>query len=75
MKTIQLKTNINCSGCVEKVTPSLNETFGETNWKVDTTDPKKVLTVIAENVDEWDVIKAVERAGYKAEQLNRAIIK
>ena len=67
MKTIQLKTNINCSGCVEKVTPSLNETFGETNWKVDTTDTKKVLT---DNADEKDVIKAVERAGYKAEKLN-----
>ena len=70
MKTIQLKTNINCSGCVEKVTPSLNETFGKANWKVDTTDPKKLLTVTANNVDERDVIEAVERAGYKAEQLN-----
>ena len=49
---------------------ALNETLGESNWKVDTTDPKKVLTVVAENVDEGDVIKAVERAGYKAEQLN-----
>ena len=70
MKTIQLKTNINCSGCVEKVKPALNETLGESNWKVDTTDPKKVLTVVAGNVDEGDVIKAVERGGYKAEQLN-----
>ena len=70
MKTIQLKTNINCGGCVEKVKPALNETFGENNWKVDTTDPKKVLTVTAEDADEGDVIKAVESAGYKAEQLN-----
>ena len=75
MKTIQLKTNINCSGCVEKVTPSLNETFGETNWKVDTADPKKVLTVTTGNADVDDVIKAVERAGYKAEQLDETIKK
>ena len=67
MKTVQLKTNINCSGCVAKVKPSLNETFGETNWKVDTTDPKKILTVTANNANEKDVIEAVERAGYKAE--------
>ncbi|HRP58015.1 heavy-metal-associated domain-containing protein [Agriterribacter sp.] len=70
MKTIQLKTNINCSGCVEKVTPSLNKAFGEANWKVDTADPKKILTVTAGNTDEKDVINAVERAGYKAGQLN-----
>lgn len=70
MKTIQLKTNIQCSGCVEKVTPLLNETFGEANWKVDTTDPKKILTVTAGDADEKDVIKAVEKAGYKAEKLN-----
>ena len=70
MKTIQLKTNINCSGCVEKVTPSLNEAFGQANWKVDTADPKKILTVTADNAEEADVIKSVERAGYKAGKLN-----
>ena len=70
MKTVQLKTNINCSGCVAKVKPSLNETFGETNWKVDTTDPKKVLTVTANNADEQEVIKAVAKAGFKAEKLH-----
>ena len=70
MKTIQLKTNINCSGCVEKVTPSLNKAFGETNWKVDTANPQKILTVITQNADEKDVISAVESAGYKAGQLN-----
>ncbi len=70
MSTKQFKTNINCSGCVEKVTPVLNEAFGETNWKVDTADPKKILTVTANNADEADVIKAVEKAGYTAEKLN-----
>jgi len=69
MKTIQLKTNIMCGSCIEKVTPVLNKEFGENNWKVDTQNPKKVLTVTAENVDEKDVIKAVEQAGYKAEEL------
>lgn len=70
MSTKQFKTNINCSGCVEKVTPVLNEAFGATNWKVDTADPKKILTVTANNANEADVIKAVERAGYRAEKLN-----
>lgn len=72
MKTIQLKTNINCSGCVEKVTPLLNEAYGEANWKVDTADPKKLLTVTAAGGDENDVIKTVEKAGFKAEKWNGA---
>lgn len=70
MKTIEVKTNIMCGSCVAKVTPALNETAGEGNWKVDTQHPKKVLTVTTENLNEADVIKAVEKAGYKAETLS-----
>ncbi|MGN6247884.1 MAG: heavy-metal-associated domain-containing protein [Ginsengibacter sp.] len=70
MKTIELKTNIMCGSCIAKVTPVLNETVGENNWKVDTTSPKKVLSVKTENLSEQDVIKAVEKAGYKAESLS-----
>lgn len=69
MKTIELKTNIMCGSCVAKVTPVLNETFGEANWKVDTQNPKKILTVTAEDADENEVIKAVQKAGFKAEEL------
>lgn len=69
MKTIELKTNIMCGSCVAKVTPVLNETFGEANWKVDTQNPKKILTVSAEDTDKNEVIKAVEKAGFKAEEL------
>jgi copper chaperone len=69
MKNKQFKTNIMCGSCLSKVTPVLNETFGESNWKVDTQDPKKILTVSAEDANETDVIEAVEKAGYKAEEL------
>lgn len=69
MKTIQLKTNIMCGSCIEKVTPVLNKEFGENNWKVDTQNPRKILTVIADNADKNDVINAVQKAGYKAEEL------
>lgn len=74
MKTIQLRTNINCSGCVEKVTPLLNEAYGEANWKVDTADARKLLTVTAADADESDVIKTVGKAGFKAEKWNEAVI-
>ena len=70
MKTIELKTNIMCGACIAKVTPVLNKRIGENKWKVDTANPKKVLTVTDENLNQDDVIKAVEEAGYKAENLS-----
>ena len=69
MKKIELKTNIMCSSCIAKVTPTLNELVGEGNWKVDTINPQKVLTVNAQNVDESKVIEAVQKAGYKASEI------
>jgi copper chaperone len=69
MKTIELKTNIMCAACIAKVTPTLNETVGEANWKVDIQNPKKILTVTTNKLSEEEVIKAVAKAGYKAEKL------
>jgi copper chaperone CopZ len=68
METIKFKTNIKCSGCVATVTPFLNEALGEDKWKVDYNDPAKVLTV-ADEPDQDKIIKAVEKAGYRAEKL------
>jgi copper chaperone len=68
MQTTQFKTTIKCSGCVANATPFLNEALGEDNWKMDTKDPSKILTVIGES-DQNKVIEAVEKAGYKAEKL------
>jgi copper chaperone CopZ len=69
MKAKQFKTNIMCGSCIAKVTPVLNEAFGENNWKVDIQNPKKVLTVSTEDENVNKVIKAVEKAGYKAEEI------
>jgi copper chaperone CopZ len=70
MKTIEVKTNIMRSSCIAKVTATLNKEIGEGNWKVDTLNPKKVLTVTTEGLDKSQVIKAVHKAGYKAEELS-----
>ena len=70
METIQLKTNIKCSGCISQATPFLNDAVGEDNWKVDIQNPNKILTVAADNVSKSDVIKAVEKAGYTAQELS-----
>ena len=58
-----------CGDCIAKVTPVLNETFGENNWEVNTKDPKKILTVSSENADEKNVKNALEKLGYKADEI------
>ena len=68
METMKFKTNLKCSGCVEKVTPYLNEAVGEKKWEVDLNDPARVITV-AGGSDETRVKQAFERAGYKAEKI------
>lgn len=68
MESMRFKTTIKCSGCVEKVTPFLNEAIGNDKWQVDTSNPAKVLTVQNEQ-DKAKVIEAVEKAGFKAEPI------
>ena len=69
MRTLKFKTNINCGGCVAKVTPKLNETEGICHWSVDTTNPDKILTVETENISAKEVIEAVSKAGFKIEKI------
>lgn len=64
---MKLKTNVMCGSCIAKITPVLNEMVGEGNWKVDTTDPKKILTVNSDSINEDQVINALGKVGYKAE--------
>jgi copper chaperone len=68
MNEKKFKTTIKCSGCVEKVTPYLNEAIGVGNWEVDLNSLVKVLTV-HNDTDENKVIKAMEKAGYRAEEI------
>ena len=67
METQKFKTNIKCEGCIAAVTPHLNETVGENNWQVDINNPNKILTVKNDGISEAEVLKAVQKAGYKAE--------
>lgn len=69
METLQFKTNINCSGCVAKVTPKLNETEGIENWQVDLKSDDRILTVETKNASAKDIIEAVNKAGFKIEEI------
>lgn len=69
MQTLQFKTNINCSGCVAKVTPVMTTTKGIKKWVVNTEDPKKILTVETDSLSAAEIIKTVNNAGFKIEEL------
>lgn len=66
----QFRTNINCGGCIAKVTPYLNSNKDIQKWKVDTANPAKILTIETENLSGDEVKQIVEQAGFKAEAVN-----
>jgi len=70
MQTLKFKTNINCGGCIATVTPFLNDKEGIEKWEVDTANPQKILTVTTESLKASDIIETLQKAGYKAEQIN-----
>jgi len=66
---LKFKTNINCGGCIAKVTPSLNQTEGIEKWEVDITNPQKILTVETSTLESDDIIQFLKKVGYNAEKL------
>lgn len=64
MKEMKFKTNINCGNCIATVTPFLNNIEG-INWKVDTENPEKILTVETDSASENEIIEAVKKAGFE----------
>lgn len=68
--TLKFKTNINCMGCVSKVTPELDKLTTIENWEVDIRNKDKVLTVEASSDKQDEIISAVEKAGFKIEKIN-----
>ena len=70
MSTLKFKTSIDCGGCVRAITPHLNSVAGIDHWKVDTENPDKILTVDTGSVSADMVLQAVQKAGFKIEQIN-----
>jgi copper chaperone CopZ len=65
-KELQFKTNLNCAGCVSKVSADLNSVDGIREWHVDTTHADKILTVKSEGVSEEEIIEMIKKKGFKA---------
>ncbi|HQU95293.1 MAG TPA: heavy-metal-associated domain-containing protein [Saprospiraceae bacterium] len=66
-KVLKFKTNINCSGCVSRVTTFLNESAGPEHWSVDTANQDKILTVEHTASTENAIIESVKKAGFQIE--------
>ena len=67
MKTLKFRTTIKCSGCIEKVSPFLNEIVPG-GWSVDILTPAKTLTVDAGSVTAGKVEEKVKQAGFEIER-------
>jgi copper chaperone len=67
MKTLKFKTTIKCNGCINAVTPFLDNSNNIEKWSVDLESPDRILTV--ETSGEADEVKRLlQEAGYKAEE-------
>lgn len=69
METLQFKTTIKCSGCLEKVTPFLNEQLTPQEWSVDILTPAKILTVNSDKMTAEEVEEKVKQAGFQIERI------
>jgi copper chaperone len=69
MKTHKFKTTIKCTGCLEKVTPFLNEKLPPEEWNVDIYTPAKILTVQSDKVSAEDIEQKVKEAGFGIERI------
>jgi copper chaperone len=68
-ETFVFKTNINCNGCIAKVTPVLDTTEGIETWTVDTTNKDKILSVTTNGISKNEIIDVVQKVGFKIEEL------
>lgn len=69
METLQFKTTIKCTGCLEKVTPFLNEQLSPEEWNVDIFTPAKILTVQSDKITAAEVEEKVKQAGFQIERI------
>lgn len=69
MKNAKYKSTIQCSACVAKVTPALDEAAGKGQWSVDLTSPSRTLTIQTDVAPE-KIAQALAQTGYKAEAIS-----
>ncbi len=67
MKTILVKTNLKCNGCIAAVKPALDAIEGLKSWEVDLSSPDRTLRAeVNGEAVESEIRAALEKSGYKA---------
>jgi len=64
MNTLQLKTDLSCGSCVEKLKPILVGEKSIHHWNVDLESPDKTLTVHGDNLSESQIGQLIGKEGY-----------
>lgn len=67
MKTLQFKTTLKCSGCVDNIKSEFNNDKNIESWNVDLQTNPKVLTVTGENITAAEIETLLQQKGYKGE--------
>ncbi|TND02419.1 MAG: hypothetical protein FD123_4092 [Bacteroidetes bacterium] len=73
-KTFMFKTNINCSGCVARVTPALDSAAGVCHWDVDTGSKDKILSVHSDGITPGEIMDAVRKSGFSIEIIKPELV-
>ncbi|MCB9326454.1 MAG: heavy-metal-associated domain-containing protein [Lewinellaceae bacterium] len=67
MNELKFKTNINCTGCLSKVTPVLDNENQIEAWAVDLASIDRILTVQSTGLTAGEIKNTVQKAGFNAE--------
>lgn len=70
MDTLKFKSNINCTGCLSKVTPFLDKEEGIEKWEVDLQHDNRILTVETSKLSAEEIQSAVNKAGFTTSLMN-----
>jgi copper chaperone len=70
MKTLEFKTSLKCSGCVERITPGMKALEGVIRWDVDLLKPVKILKVDTDGDNEGAIISVLKESGYTCEKIS-----
>lgn len=63
------KTNLKCSGCVDKLSNHLNKNKDIIQWNADLDTDDKIVTIETEKVEPDKLKKLIEEAGFNASLL------
>lgn len=68
-RELRFKTNLNCGGCVSKIKSDLDSAKGIFEWKVNTDNPEKILTVQSNGITEEEITAIIKSKGFSAEPI------